>query len=83
MKKFLVEIYLPAANKTFDVYIPSGIRMGEVTMLVAQAAAELAEGSFTPSQDTALCHRQSGTMFNINMTAEEQGIQNGSKLALI
>lgn len=83
MRKYLVEIYLPAANKTFDVFVPTQAKVSEVTVLAAQAIAELADGTYTPTNDTVLCERSTGKILNINKSMEELEISNGSKLILI
>lgn len=83
MDKILVEVYLPAGNKSYDVYIPLKSRLHEVLALLAGTFTELSIGYFTASEDTVICDMVSGTIFNINMSAEELGLKNGSKLMLI
>ena len=83
MDKILVEIYLPAANRSYDVYIPLKIKFCEILSLISGTFTELSEGYFISSEDTVICDKVTGTIFNINMSAEELGLQNGSKLMLI
>lgn len=81
--KYLVEVYLPAAQKTFDMRIPAASRMGEITLLVASLASELSGGSYKATKTSILFNASNGEIFDVNMTALEQGIQNGTKLILI
>ncbi len=83
MEKVLVEIYLPAANKTFEVYIPLAIRVNEAVLLVSNVLSDLSDGKFLAAEDTVLCDAVSGTILNINKSVFELGIQNGTKLILI
>ena len=83
MDNILVEVFLPAANRTYDVFIPLKIKLYEVTKLLAHTFTELSGGYFTASEDTVLCDKVSGTILNINMSAEELGLKNGAKLMLI
>lgn len=83
MNKILVEIFLPAANKSFDVYIPLDSQMSEVLVLVSAMLSELSEGKYNAMNSAVLCDAVSGIIFNINMTIAELGIKNGSKLMLI
>ncbi len=83
MNKVLVEICLPAANQSFDVYIPLESRMSEVLVLVSSLLSDLSDGKYKATQDAVLCDAETGIIFNINMTVFELGIKNGSKLMLI
>jgi hypothetical protein len=83
MDKILVEVYLPAASRSFQIYIPVNAKLHEVLILLAATLTELSEGYFSSSEDTVICDRTSGTIFNINMSAAELGLYNGSKLMII
>jgi hypothetical protein len=81
--KYLVEVYLPAAQKRFDMRIPATSRMGEINSLVASIAADLSEGSYRATKQSILINAADGEMYDVNMTALEQGIRNGTQLILI
>ena len=83
MNKILVEIYLPATNSSYDVYIPLKIKLFEVLTLVSSSLTELSKGYFIASDDVVICDKEKGTILDINLSAEELGLQNGSKLMLI
>ncbi|WP_138755921.1 methyltransferase [Paenibacillus sinopodophylli] len=83
MDKFLIEVYIPALNRSYDVYIPTLTKLHEVEALLAAAITELSDGYFTAGQDTMLCDQESGILLDINQSAIELGLQNGSRLMLI
>lgn len=83
MSKIKVEVYLPAIMKSFDVQIPADLPLAKVTPLVAQALSQLSDTSYTPDTTPLLCERDSGGILNINMTAWNLGLRNGSRLMLI
>lgn len=83
MNKILVEIFLPAANMSFDVYIPLESQMSEVLTLVSSLLSDLSDGKYKATNDAVLCDATTGIIFNINMAIAELGIKNGSKLMLI
>lgn len=83
MEKILIEVFVPAIEKTFDVYIPPTLKMHEVEMLLSSAISELSSGYFAKSPDTVLCERKNGIIIDINKSASELGLQNGSNLMLI
>lgn len=83
MDKALVEIFVPALNLTFDVFIPLLSPMYEVLELLKKAVTEMSDGLFIAADSTAICHRSDGTILNINLSVYELEIKNGSKLMLI
>ena len=83
MDKLLVDIYVPAINKSYDVYIPLKSKLYELVTLLSGAFTELSEGYFTALDDAVICDKATGIALNINMSAEELRLQNGSKLMLI
>lgn len=83
MNKVLVEISLPAAGKSFDVYLPLESQMSEVVMLVSALLSDLSDGKYKANDNAVLCDAATGIIYNINMAVAELGITNGSKLMLI
>lgn len=83
MDKVLVEIRVPAAGQSYDLFIPLGCKMGEVVKMAAMALSDLSEGRYQAGSDAILCDAETGVIYNINMEVAELGIRNGSKLLLI
>ncbi|QCJ44174.1 methyltransferase [Bacillus sp. S3] len=83
MDKVLVEVFIPAANQTFDIFLPLKSKLHEVVLLVGNTLTELSQGYYTGTEQTVLCDRHTGEIFNINNTVEELGLKNGSKLMLL
>jgi hypothetical protein len=83
MNKVLVEIFLPAADTSFDVFIPIDSQMSEVLQLVSALLSDLSHGKYKAKGDAVLCDAATGIIYNINMAVCELGIQNGSRLMLI
>lgn len=83
MDKVLVEILVPAAEKTFDVFIPQTSKMSEIIVLTSKVLSELSNGKFKPDLTTIICDAKTGKIFNINASVYELEIKNGSKLMLI
>ena len=82
-EKALVEIIVPAAGTSFDVYIPLASRMSDVLELVSGALSELTDGKYKATGDAVLCDADSGIIYNVNIEVVELGIKNGSRLMLI
>jgi len=81
--KILVEVIVPAAEKKFDVFIPSASRMSEVKMLISGVISELSDGKFKADKTSVLCDAESGSIFDVNKIVAELGIKNGSGLIYI
>jgi len=81
--KVLVDVFLPAANRSFDVYIPSKMKVHEATRLLSGIVSDLSSGYFIADENTELCDRRSGDSLDVNRSIEELKIHNGSKLILI
>ena len=83
MSKVLVEVYLPAARKSFDVYLPLEERLHTLLPVISQLLEDLSNGEFKATEQTVLCHYETGVIYNIELSVYELNIQNGSKLMLI
>lgn len=83
MDKILVNIYVPAINRNYDVYISSKSKFYDVVDMVKKIVQELSDGNFVASSDSILCDRKTGAIYNINMSSNELSLKNGSRLMLI
>lgn len=83
MDKYLVEIYVPLLDRSFDMFLPAASPMYDVLELIKKAVVEMSDGRFVANENTALCHREDGTIININLSVYELELRNGSKLMLI
>jgi len=83
MKKYLVDIYVPAIGKHYDAYLPANKQIGEVTLLLIDIAESLSEGSYKGTKGTVLLNANNGEPLNQNNTVYDSGIRNSSELILI
>lgn len=83
MKKYLVDVYLPAAGKHFDVFLPENKYIGEAVSLIADAVIPLAGNSFARTPDMLLINANNGYVYDFNKTVFDAGIRNSAKLILI
>ena len=83
MKKYLVDVYLPALGKHYDVYLPTGKQIGEATQLLVGIAESLSGGSYKGSGASLLLDAASGEPMSKSDTVHDAGIRNSSRLILI
>ena len=83
MDKIVVEVIVPVLDASYDIFISPYVPVHQVLESVSKAVEELSEGRFAAGRGTALCREGKGSILDINKTAWEQGIRNGSGLFLI
>ena len=83
MDKVLVDLFVPALEQTYDIFVPLQSPMHEVVELMKKAVVDMSDGRFVANETTSLCNREDGTIININLSVYELGIRNGSRLMLI
>ena len=83
MDKVLIDIFLPAINRSFEVYIPLDSKFYEITPLVSKMLSELSNGLFISGDDSILYERKTGNILNINMSARQLNTKHGGFLTLL
>jgi hypothetical protein len=83
MKKYLVDVHLPAAGKHYDAYLPSGKSIGEATRLLINIAESLSGGNYKGTENSVLLNAIDGEPLMPDITVYDAGIRNSSKLILI
>lgn len=83
MSKVTIEVYLPAALRSFDIQVSIDSRLSRVTELAAKALGDLSGGLYAADSSSVLCCRETGEILNVNMTVWELGLKNGSRLMLV
>jgi len=83
MKKYLVDVYLPALGSHYDVYLPAGKKIGEAVMLMAKIMESLSGGGFVSKTETVLLDAEDGKPLDYGLSVYDAGIRNSSRLILI
>ncbi len=83
MDKIIVEVFFPSLQRSFDIEIPVKMRFHLIADLIEQSVSSISGGQYTPSGEALLCDRESGTVFDINRSPDDQCLYNGSKLMII
>ncbi len=81
--KLLVEVYVPAAGKRFEIYIPPFLRLHEILEMMKAAIEELCVGAYKPDKHTLLCSLESGSPLDLHLTPQAAGLAQGSRLFLV
>lgn len=83
MDKILIGLYVPATGQTYDIFIPYNDSVENVLELIKKAIAQISEGYFVSNNLVSLALRKTGYILDINKSAREQNLKNGSQLMLI
>lgn len=82
MENVLIELRVPAAQASCDMFIPRASMIYDVIQLIKAGVSDMFEGEYAPTDDTLLCD-ETGKPIDINMRVEDAGIRNGTCLMLI
>lgn len=82
MDKINVEIIVPSLNSQFEFLLPVVMKINVAKKLIIGVIAE-AEGLNLNSDDLMLCYIDKGEELRLDISIEEAGIKDGSKLLLL
>lgn len=82
MEKIIVQVYVPAIEDKFDIFIPQTKKIKTTINLLSQAINEITEGSYSKTPTTLLYNKKTGISYDITKTIKEAGIVNGTQLIL-
>ena len=83
MDDLLIEVYLPANGKTYQLRIPGGMNTLLAASLTAKALAQLSRGCYAPSHNSVFAWRDSGKLLDMRLSMRQAQVNNGSSLLLI
>ena len=81
--KVNVDLFVPAINEYYNLFIPINKSVGEVIKLLNQAINELTDNSFPITNNLSLVHVSNGEVCDTTKIVKANNIRNGSRLALI
>lgn len=83
MNKVLIELYIPAIEKKYDVWVPINKRIINVVKLFIKAINDLTRGVYNPSKMPFLYNKTTAEVYDFNAIVKDTDIKNGTELILI
>lgn len=83
MNKIIIQVYLPANGKTYDVRVPENMYVYDVARVLAELFSESAKGFYYKGDVNILCFRESGKSLLQNCTLKELGVSNRTQLMFV
>lgn len=80
--KILLELCLPAADRSYEVRIPRQLKVAQATGMLVEFLKRQDE-EYIPTGESVLCDMESGRAFDSNMFIDAAGLHNGSRIMLI
>ncbi len=82
MKRTLINLYVPAIQERYDLSIPTGMTIREVTKLLGEGISELSNERYQHSSLRMLTLKKPSVLLHPDKTLEDYGIADGSQLIL-
>lgn len=82
MNKVYIILYVPQIGEKYEMFLPISKKIGSISKLLTKSINELSDGSF-PIKDSLLYDKESGSVYDLNITVKESNIRNGSEIILI
>ena len=81
--KILIELYIPLIEKNYDLYIPINKTIGTIKKLIEEGLEDLTDEAYKSKENTNLYSKETGKIYDVNLTVRETDLKNGSKVILI
>lgn len=81
--KVLVELYVPTIDEIYNLYLPVNRKIGNIIALLNKSLTEVTNGEFVGNEYTMLYNRNTGEMYDVNVSLRETNIRNGSSIVLL
>lgn len=80
--KILLEVCLPAAERSFDIRIPRQLKVAQTIDMLLEFLKKQEE-EYIPTRESVLCDMESGRAFDCNAFIDTLGLHDGSKVMLV
>lgn len=81
--KILLDIYIPAAEKTVEIRVDKGIMIAGLKEVIIEYVKNLNDSPFVPDASSTLCDAATGQEYNPGSYIGHLNLKNGSKILLI
>lgn len=82
MNRILVELFVPALGKTYEVWIPNDISIAILKRLLSRAILDMSEGQLIINESNVIMN-ENGCIYQKDTLIEDTDIINGTKLLVI
>lgn len=81
--KILLEVYIPSIEKEYDIFVPVNKKIGTIKKMIEIGIKDLTDDVYSISKDTNLYSKDTGNMYDVNVSLIDTDLKNGSRVILI
>ena len=81
--KILLEVYIPSIEKEYDIFVPVNKKIGTIKRMIETGITDLTDDVYSISDDTNLYSKDTGNMYDVNVSLIDTDLKNGSRIILI
>ncbi len=78
--KVLINVYVVKLDKSYDIYIPLDLKVGEIANLICKAANILSENQLNSNNNYAIMDGSDGKFYDLNTNVSNTNIRNGKQI---
>ena len=82
MDKILINLYVPAIDKSFDLFVPKDLNIAALTQLFSNSISELSDNQYSISGLEMIMSKDPAVLFHPDRCLADYGIDDGSQLVL-
>lgn len=83
MNKILIILNVPTIERRYNLWIEEDKTIYDTIKLMVKGINELNEGYYNPKSMPLLYNKETGNLYNINLSIKEANIKNGTEIILI
>lgn len=83
MNKILIKVIVPLVEEKYEVFVPANKRISLIIKLIVKVVNELTSGYYPLKEDALLINKDTGNLYDVNITVKDAKILNGSEVILI
>lgn len=83
MRKVLIKLYVPAINKTFDLFAPLDLEIEKLIEILVNGVIDLTDDEYFKSNQETLNIKKSQLLLDPKCTLTDYGVDDGAEIMLI
>ena len=81
--KVLIKVYIPEFELNYDIFVPVNELVWKIKSLIIKAVCDLENYQIDENQDFILINKESGILYENNITISKTDIRNATELLMV
>lgn len=81
--KILIELEIPLIEKYYDLFVPINKKIGTVKSLIENSLVDLTDGAYVPNDASNFYSKETGNIYDVNLSVRDTDLKNGSRVILM